>query len=197
MSAERVRDEWFKGLRTARSLRRLCGLWWRVGAAPVWLPELIESEVPEPAIEQRDPVVLTALYCLDPVSVLRRLKASNHDIARAAAMMAGPREPGAVDARGLRYWLADVGGAADDLMLLARLRAGARPGWAIAADEIRARREPVARKDLAVTGSDLLTLGIPPGPALGDLLDRLLRIVLDDPAQNERDTLLRHAQALQ
>src|SRR5512135_450894 len=40
LSAERVRDEWFKGLRTARSLRRLVRLWAESGAAAVWLPGL-------------------------------------------------------------------------------------------------------------------------------------------------------------
>ena len=40
LSAERVRDEWFKGLRTARELEPLVRLWHESGAAAVWLPEL-------------------------------------------------------------------------------------------------------------------------------------------------------------
>jgi tRNA nucleotidyltransferase (CCA-adding enzyme) len=47
LSAERVRDEWFKGLRTTRSLQRLVDLWWKVGAAEIWLPELVQQiEIP-------------------------------------------------------------------------------------------------------------------------------------------------------
>ncbi len=40
LSAERVREEWFKGLQTARSIAKLASLWLEVGAAGVWIPEL-------------------------------------------------------------------------------------------------------------------------------------------------------------
>jgi tRNA nucleotidyltransferase (CCA-adding enzyme) len=40
LSAERVREEWFKGLQTARSVTRFASLWVQVGAARVWIPEL-------------------------------------------------------------------------------------------------------------------------------------------------------------
>ena len=40
LSAERVRDEWFKGLRASKSIAELIRLWHEVGAAKVWLPEL-------------------------------------------------------------------------------------------------------------------------------------------------------------
>ena len=48
-------------------------------------------------------------------------------------------------------------------------------------------------KDLAVSGTDLIALGIKPGKALGIILDQLLETVLDDPAQNNRETLLKIA----
>ncbi len=41
LSAERVREEWYKGLRTARSIPRLIELWITSGGAAVWLPELL------------------------------------------------------------------------------------------------------------------------------------------------------------
>jgi tRNA nucleotidyltransferase (CCA-adding enzyme) len=44
LSAERVRDEWFKGLRTARELETLVRLWHESGAAATWLPELREMK---------------------------------------------------------------------------------------------------------------------------------------------------------
>jgi len=105
LSAERVREEWFKGLRTARSVRRLVDLWWAVGAAAVWIPELVQTSEAAGAWLQhrsasfeiggegatkapRDPVLLTALLCRDPVAVLARLKASKAEIARAAAVVA-------------------------------------------------------------------------------------------------------------
>src|SRR3989454_5538621 len=41
LSAERVRDEWFKGIATARKVSKLVALWGEVGAARIWLPELV------------------------------------------------------------------------------------------------------------------------------------------------------------
>jgi poly(A) polymerase/tRNA nucleotidyltransferase (CCA-adding enzyme) len=44
---------------------------------------------------------------------------------------------------------------------------------------------------LAVDGEDLMReLALEPGPEIGRLLDVLLQAVLDDPARNQRDTLL-------
>src|SRR5688572_28382979 len=102
LAAERVRDEWFKSLRTGRSVTHLLMLWVHVGAARVWLPELevarpSQKGFPDPPLGDRDPVLLTALVCPSPVAVLRRLKASNAEIARAAGLERGPEEPHALD----------------------------------------------------------------------------------------------------
>ena len=51
----------------------------------------------------------------------------------------------------------------------------------------------VARKQLAVTGRDLIPLGLQ-GPRLGQALDRLLEEVLEGRLPNEREALLRWAQ---
>jgi len=48
-------------------------------------------------------------------------------------------------------------------------------------------------KDLAVSGKDLIDMGIMPGKPLGIILDQLLETVLDDPAQNNREDLLKIA----
>jgi hypothetical protein len=58
---------------------------------------------------------------------------------------------------------------------------------------IRERGEPLTRKQLAVTGEDLREIGIPPGPQMGVILDRLLALVVDDPSLNTRERLLRLA----
>jgi tRNA nucleotidyltransferase (CCA-adding enzyme) len=52
------------------------------------------------------------------------------------------------------------------------------------------REAPYRLADLAVDGGDLLAIGYREGPALGSELARLLDVVIDDPAANERDTLL-------
>lgn len=191
LSAERVRDEWFKGLETARSIPRLVELWHGVRAAPTWLPDLLQpypGSDPAPAV--RDPVVLTALACRDPAATLRRLRASNQDINRASAMMELPRAPVSSEPAAVRRWLAAVGAARRDLLLLERCRVGADADWEGLVHAVEERGEPTSLRQLAVTGEDLLAAGVPAGPQIGEILSRLLDLVLDDPSRNRRETLL-------
>jgi tRNA nucleotidyltransferase (CCA-adding enzyme) len=231
LSAERVRDEWFKGLRTARSLTRLLELWITSGAAHHWIPELLAESprdpIPHvsstgsplvvrhhlvgrladraavlPALEDRqgslprDPVLLTTLLCLDPVAVLVRLKASNAEIARAAAVLTGQPEPEGTSPLAVRRWMAAVGDATDDLTALWHLRHGTPPLWEPVVKGIRERGEPLSRKQLAITGNDLRDIGIPAGPEMGAILDRLVAQVVDDPTLNSRDQLLQRARTM-
>jgi tRNA nucleotidyltransferase (CCA-adding enzyme) len=191
LSMERVRDEWFKGLRTARTVSGLVELWHGAGAATQVLPELLREAFPEPALSQepRDPVLLTAMLTRDPVAVLRRLRASNAEIARAAAIAAGPEAPASDDVVDVRRWLARVDGAADDLLRRHELRTGAAAPWAEAVAGIRQRGEPLSREQLALRGNDLVELGLR-GPAVGQMIDRLLDRVLEDPTLNSRESLL-------
>ena len=57
-------------------------------------------------------------------------------------------------------------------------------------------RDPIALGDLAVTGDDLRTAGLRPGPQLGRILQQVLERVLQQPALNTHDDLLRLAQQL-
>ncbi|QTQ11890.1 HD domain-containing protein [Treponema parvum] len=50
-------------------------------------------------------------------------------------------------------------------------------------------------KDLAVNGQDLMSEGIPSGKDMGKILNSLLESVLDDPAQNNKETLLNIAKS--
>lgn len=197
LSAERVRDEWFKGLRTARSVNRFATLWIEVGAARQWVPELEAAGggIPEPPAEVRDPVLLTSLLTSQAAGVLRRLKASNAEVDRALGMEEGPEAPPASDPRSVRRWLSSVGASADDLAALWRLRRGHEPPWSATAREVRDRRDPLTRSDLAIDGSDLQELGAS-GPLIGQTLAALLDRVLDEPALNTRETLLALARKL-
>ena len=56
--------------------------------------------------------------------------------------------------------------------------------------EIIRNKECVSLKTLAVTGKDVIEAGVKPGPQVGEVLDKLLQMVLDDPSKNDRDILL-------
>ena len=121
--------------------------------------------------------------------MLRRLKASNAELDRAFGMERGPEAPAAADERSVRRWLATVGASADDLVALWSLRHGAEPAWAESVRQIRKRGDPLTRSDLAITGSDLMALGVT-GPSIGETLAGLLDRVLEEPALNTRESLL-------
>jgi tRNA nucleotidyltransferase (CCA-adding enzyme) len=200
LSAERVREEWFKSLRTAQNVAELARLWHEVGAAAVWLPEL----APDPSTrlaspteaEDRDPVLLTVRLTTDPVAVLHRLKASRAEIGRASAAVNGPAAPGDQGEIAARRWLAAVGPAiAEDLITLTRLETGHEPDWTRTVRAVRDRGDPISRGDLALGGSDIQQLGVS-GPRVGEILSVLLDRVLDDPSLNTRDRLLTLAREL-
>lgn len=59
-------------------------------------------------------------------------------------------------------------------------------------EEIIANNECVTLKDLAVTGRDLINAGMQAGPALGDVLDKMLKDVIEEPEHNTKEYLLNH-----
>jgi len=175
-------------------------LWIEVGAAKVWLPELVAPRPPVDAkaarARPRDPVRLTALYASsDPVGALVRLKASNAERARAGAIASGPVAPAETSETGVRRWLAAVGGAADDLLGMHVLRHGVEPAWAPPVRLIRERGDAVSRSQLKIDGRDVQQLGAT-GPRVGEVLAQLLDRVLADPALNTRERLLELAREL-
>ena len=58
------------------------------------------------------------------------------------------------------------------------------------AEEIIARNDAITIADLAINGNDLIALGIPAGPQIGEALQEALDLVLDDPARNTREDLV-------
>ena len=101
----------------------------------------------------------------------------------------------------LRHFAHDVGLPAAFMLFDLRLadRLGSQPAQPV--DDLldlrqRLRMEidqhaPLSLKDLAINGHDLQRLGLPAGPRLGQLLQALLRHVLDDPRCNTRAQGLR------
>ena len=55
--------------------------------------------------------------------------------------------------------------------------------------KILADHQCVSKKEMKINGSDLIKMGVEPGPKLGDILDRLYEQVLDDPSLNEAQKL--------
>jgi len=56
--------------------------------------------------------------------------------------------------------------------------------------EVLSRNEPLTVHDLDISGYDLLTMGYPPGKAIGEAMNYLLDQVIDKPTLNKRDTLI-------
>ena len=50
--------------------------------------------------------------------------------------------------------------------------------------------------ELGITGSDLIELGMNPGPSIGDVLKELLELVLEDPDKNNREVLIDEAKKI-
>jgi tRNA nucleotidyltransferase (CCA-adding enzyme) len=202
LSAERVRDEWFKGIATAARVSKLLTLWMDVGAARIWLPEIRDGgggmRDAWKAVDKlpRDPVLITAFLASDPASLLTRLKGSNKDIERGRAISQWrDKYPDAKHVPDVRRWLSQVAEYADDLLALLSTHPASRIshpasnlGKVVAA--IRAAKDPLTVKDLAVKGDDLLAAGVRPGPEVGETLERLLAEVLEDPTRNTREYLL-------
>ena len=197
LSAERVRDEWLKGLDGAQQPSELVELWSAVGGLRAWLPEVVQRatgsverlEVVD-RFEPRDAVLMTAYLSDDPEATLRRLRCSNAEIERgwrvAEYRDAYPDPEAPVQ---VRRWMSDAGPAVDDLVTIAQAEArGARLAQAVKA--IRASGAPLSLGDLAVKGEDLMAAGVPEGPQMGETLRALLERVLQDPALNTKEGLL-------
>lgn len=132
--------------------------------------------------------------------IMRRLRSSNADIERVHHLVQMQSELFPPDARPaiVRQWLVQIG--LDYVRDFFRFRiAHARGSGSSGADLVERWRlahrvmlehPPLSTSELAISGRDLKTLGLQPGPQFGAILDALLVRVLDDPNLNERETLL-------
>ena len=68
--------------------------------------------------------------------------------------------------------------------------------WQQLSEKVLEEKQCISLKDLAVTGKDLLGLGMKPGRELGVLLEGLLSLVLEDPSLNTREELLARAREM-
>jgi tRNA nucleotidyltransferase (CCA-adding enzyme) len=203
LSAERVRDEWFKGLRAAKTPTTLLSLWADVGALDRWLPEVAQGTADSAQrtdsldrFDARDAVLMTAYLASDPVALLQRLRSSNAEIERGRRIgQFRDAWPAVVTDLSVRQWLADVGPAADDLLAIALAESwGGELAEVVA--RVRTSRAPLSVADLAISGRDIIAQGVPEGPEVGTILEALLDWVLEHPDLNTRENLLRQVTAL-
>ena len=68
--------------------------------------------------------------------------------------------------------------------------------WRTCYEEVIAKEECVSLKMLAVNGQDLIAEGIRPGKGLGEILNTLLAMVIEEPEKNNKQYLLEEAKRL-
>ena len=61
---------------------------------------------------------------------------------------------------------------------------------------IEEKNQALSLKDLAVNGEDLAKIGIPKSKEMGEILSKLLEMVIDYPTLNQKDTLLDQARRI-
>lgn len=138
--------------------------------------------------------------------ILRRLKADNATVDTVMRLVRWHDYPFVAEERPVRRAMHKIG--ADLFPTLLELRyadllAHAEPYrtegpenlkkvWA-AYQEIRSREECTSLKDLAVNGGDLIAVGFQPGKELGEVLEKLLLLVIEEPEKNRKEVLLEEA----
>jgi tRNA nucleotidyltransferase (CCA-adding enzyme) len=63
-------------------------------------------------------------------------------------------------------------------------------------EEIKKSGPALSVKDLEIDGNDLIKLGLSPGPQIGNILNKLLEAVINDPSKNRKETLIELAKQL-
>ena len=138
--------------------------------------------------------------------MLRRLKSDNATIDTVSRLVRWHTYPFSAEERPLRRAMHKIGGDLFPLLFELRradLEAHAEPYrtegpetlrkvWQVYLG-IKEREECTSLKDLAVNGSDLISIGFAPGKELGEVLNRLLLLVIEEPEQNTKDALYAEA----
>jgi len=138
--------------------------------------------------------------------VLQRLRYSNQTIEQVALLVDKHMFTTGVTDKGVRRLIRKMG---EDLVFsLLELRradvaAQGKEGDTKDVDELEQRirlelekQPPFGLKDLAVNGNDIMnTFNIPPSPPVGQILNYLLELVLDDPEVNQKERLLKEAES--
>lgn len=138
--------------------------------------------------------------------ILRRLKADNVTIDTVSRLVRWHDYPFVPEERPVRRAMNKMGADLVPLLLELRyadLQAHAEPYksdgceglhrvWKVY-EEIRKKGECTSLKELAINGSDLIAAGFAPGKELGEVLGKLLELVIEEPEKNVKEVLLQAA----
>ena len=225
VSKERISDELDKLLRTRQPSRGLA-IAERTGILALIVPSLNLSRWGDGAvhrwlmrIDSATPRTRLAAFCVelgDPdtnpryrdletferaSAVLKALKFSNAEANSAAHLTSIARAVELPDLRPeeIRRLFSFIGrDHIEPAIELWRAHSPANPNVIAEGERILRERQPLAPKDLAIAGKDLIAeLKIVPGPLVGRILGVLLDRVIVDPRLNTRDQLLEIARLLE
>ena len=126
-------------------------------------------------------------------AVLSELKFDTATIRRATHLLEFLRAAMPQEDRAMRFFLYELG--TDDFMALCQLKRATgllseEEERQMAALFERQKEACVTLKQLAVSGRDLLAAGAKTGKELGETLEKLLCVVMEEPQMNQRDRLL-------
>ena len=130
---------------------------------------------------------------------LKALKCDNHTIKNVSLLLEQLKQDAPTTPYPLRKLAGIIG--ADWLLSLLTLQAILRPHSPHAQsrsllENILADGDCLTLKELAISGKDLMALGVPHGKLLGEILGALLDYVLQTPTQNEKTILTEKARLL-
>ena len=137
---------------------------------------------------------------------MRRLKSDNATIDTVSRLVRWHTYPFVAEEKALRRAMHKIGGDLFPLLFELRradLEAHAEPYRTEGPENLRKvwqvylgvkqREECTSLKDLAVNGSDLIAAGFAPGKELGEVLNQLLLLVIEEPEMNTKEVLLKQA----
>ncbi len=130
--------------------------------------------------------------------MLRRLKADIRTIHTVCELLEGLKDEFGADEKKIKLLLGKISAERvgqiiklrrtvffDDLSVIRDLKSAER-----LLNRIISENACVSLKTLAVSGSDLIKLGLREGPDIGRILDQLLGLVIESKAENEKEKLL-------
>ncbi|MCL2157911.1 MAG: CCA tRNA nucleotidyltransferase [Oscillospiraceae bacterium] len=148
---------------------------------------------------------LSMFFCSRQIAkkALMRLKSDNATISEVECLVLHRNAPLCPDRINLKRWLNRLGERMLKKLIEAK-KAEAMVGdekcrqamlneISLQIDTIIGQRQCYSLKDLAINGRDLIDAGVKEGPLIGEILGRLLDMVIDEQVENEKSALINEA----